>query len=688
MDIFPAVNPVLSEFEKIKKLAEAECLGEPGRLLLRDSSCITDFDQVEYRLKQAREFKKIVDNGETFPTDGFTGITEELLLLAVRNSVLQAEALLNLLEFSTGVKAVFNFFERKEDLYPLFAGEAGKIPFENKVISAIEEILDGTGTVKTNASADLARIRRALSKKRAEAERLYQQIIAKYKKNGWIADADESMRNGRRVITIFAGQKRAIRGIVHDISATGKTVFIEPEETTGINNELYELEQEEKREIYKILKILTDTLRPYGNLLARHAAFMALCDFSRARALFAISTGSNMPLLSKEPLIDLKNARHPLLYLFNKALQKSTIPFSLRLDRNRILVISGPNAGGKTVCMKTIGLAQLMLQSGFLIPADETSTMSIFEKLMVDLGDSQSIEYELSTYSSRLALMKTFIEEGNNRSLFLIDEFGTGTDPNLGGALAEAVLEELHKKSPFGIITTHYLNLKLLAERTPGIINGSMAFDPRELRPLYRLIIGKPGSSYTFVVAERSGLPGKLIESASQKIDKKSFELEKLLTRMENDKNNLQNKLKDATANEKKLSELIRKYASIQSETEKIKNQFQEKLKDREAKLIEDMNRQFKSFMKEWKSTKNKKQLVERFSRQLEIKYSRLVPEKQKKDSAKKPAIDPALFKPGLRVKLNGGRTTGIIESIDGNKARVLFGDFYTLCKLNDLEIA
>jgi len=687
MKIFPPFNPVLSEFEKIKKLAESSCLGEPGRRLMMEAPCSTDFDEVCLLLGQAKEFKKIIENGEPFPDEGFGDVSRELKLLAIANSVLPAESLLRILLFSRGAMSMLDFFAKRKVLYPLSGEAASLIKFDKSVITKIEFVLDDAGIVKSTASADLARIRRVLSKRRSDAERLYQQIILKYKKNGWIAESAESMRNGRRVVSVYAEQKRTIRGIVHDISTTGKTAFIEPEETIGINNDLYELEQEEKREIWKILKTLTAALLPYAGMLQECARFMAHCDFTRARALFAIATSSHMPFVVKQPLIDLRNASHPLLLLYNKEMQKPTVPFSLRLDKNRILVISGPNAGGKTVCMKTIGLMQIMLQSGFLVPADESSTMGIFEKLMVDLGDSQSLEYELSTYSSRLAHMKTFLEESNSRTLFLIDEFGTGTDPNLGGALAEAVLEDLHKKGPFGVITTHYLNLKLLAEKTPGIINGSMAFDPRELKPLYRLIIGKPGSSYTFVVAERSGLSKEVISSAAKKIDRKSFELEKLLTKIENDKNYLQEKLRETVQNEKRLNDLIRKNTLLQSETTNARNSLDKKLREKEARLVNEMNRMFKGFMKEWKTAKNKKVLIERFNRQLEMKYSKLMPGKDEQES-KRPVTDPSLFSPGLLVKLNGGRTTGKIESIDGNKARVLFGDFYTLCKLQDLEIA
>lgn len=685
MYIFPEGNPVFQEYEKIKKIAEALCTSEPGRLLLKNIPISTDYTEILSLLSQTKEFKKIIENGEPFPVEGITDITKEIQLLHIINSVLTCQAFLNILNFLKGTKGILNFFEKRKMQYQLFSEMTSNLIFNNDLIHKIEEIIDESGVVKTSASSDLARIRKVLAKKRNEAEKLFQTILFRLKKNGWVGESEESMRNGRRVIMIIAEQKRTIKGIVHDISTSGKNVFIEPEETIRINNDLYELEQEEKREIIRILKNLTSSFRPSLNHLKQYAAYIAVCDFTMAKASFAISTKSQLPHVVKHAHIDLKNARHPLLFIFNNAQQKPTIPFSLRLDKNRILVISGPNAGGKTVCMKTIGLLQLMLQSGFLVPAEDTSTMGIFEKIMVDLGDSQSLEYELSTYSSRLSYMKTFIEACNTQSLFLIDEFGTGTDPNLGGALAEAILEELNLKGGFGVITTHYLNLKLLAEKTPGIINGSMAFAPDELKPLYHLIIGKPGSSFTFIVAERSGLSKKIIEAATLKIDQKSYALENLLTKIENEKNLLNEKLKSNAVNEKRLSELIKKYNHLLAEAEKTKTTFDLRFKEKEIRLVNDLNKMFKGFMKEWKSTKSKKLLVERFSKQLEIKYNKLLPDKQSNKVASIPAFDISLFKPGTLVTLNGGKTKGKIESIDGNKAKVLFGDFYTFCSIHDL---
>ena len=338
--------------------------------------------------------------------------------------------------------------------------------------------------------------------------------------------------NGRRVVAVFAEQKRTVKGILHGESDSRRTSFIEPEETIDLNNQLYELENAEKKEVYRILKELTARLSVYAPLLATYHAILGEYDFIRGKALLGIDIKAEYPVVIDKAHIHLVKACHPLLYLYNYKAAKKTIPVDLTLDNNnRILVISGPNAGGKTVTLKTIGLLQMMVQSGLLVPVHPSSEFGIFKQLMIHIGDTQSIEFELSTYSSHLLSMKHFMETANGKTLFFIDELGSGSDPNLGGAFAEVILEELSRKHALGVITTHYLNLKVMANKTPGIINGAMAFDENNLMPLYKLIVGKPGSSYTFAIAQRIGLDRKLIDRARQLVDEGHFELDKLLNR-------------------------------------------------------------------------------------------------------------------------------------------------------------
>ena len=474
MFIFPNSSLLSEEFSKIKELIAAHCLGKGGKELVFDLKPVSDLELLQMLLGKTEEFRKILSASENFPADNYKDVSRELSLLNIENSVLQPEQVLNILLVTKTTHEIFNFFSLNANRFKLLNSIIEDVVFEKKIIEEIEIVLDEYGVVRSTASAELANIRRTLQRSRNEAARIYQSVISKYKKEGWLTDSEESWRNGRRVLSIVAEQKRALKGIVHDVSATGKTAFLEPHETVAINNTIFNLEQEERLEILRILRELTNVLRKYFPLIQAYSFILSEFDFIRAKAKFALDVNAAMPVLTANPVFDLRKAKHPLLYLHNKQNKKETVPFDLRLgERNRILVISGPNAGGKTVCMKTIGLLQMMLQSGLLVSVASESVMGIFKNLLVDIGDSQSIEYELSTYSSRLQHMKVFLDKTNDKSLFLIDEFGSGTDPDLGGALAEALLEELNIKKSVGIITTHYMNLKVLADKTEGTLTAA-----------------------------------------------------------------------------------------------------------------------------------------------------------------------------------------------------------------------
>jgi DNA mismatch repair protein MutS2 len=546
-------------------------------------------------------------------------------------------------------------------------------------------VIDETGVVRSNASPELARIRKNLARKRIEADQLYASVIAKYRKSGWISDAEESWRNGRRVISIVAEQKRSAKGIIHDISATGKTCFIEPEEALGINSLINQLEQEEQEEIRRILRELTEFLRRFQPLMSHYLRCISEYDVVAAKGRLAIKLDAHLPYIENKPKIDLKDARHPLLFSFNKAAGKKTIPFDLKLDAgNRILVISGPNAGGKTVCMKTVGLSQMMLQSGFLVTCDGNSRFGFFRKILVDIGDSQSLEFELSTYSSRLRHMKVFLQQSNPDTLFLIDEFGTGTDPSLGGALAESILEEMNYRKAFGIITTHYMNLKVLADRTDGIINGSMAFDAQRLEPQFRLEVGKPGSSYTFVVAERSGLPPSVVNRARKKVKKSSLVLEELLNKMEHEKGEVARLLEINKAQEKRLQELVNKYERNVATQEQRQEIDAERVRQKELRLANQLEEKFKRFVKDWKESKNKKAVLEKYNSQLNEKKTKLT-EKEMVKLEEQIKYNMLKIRKGSKVHLRDGKVEGIVESIEGSKVVVLFGNIKTTADISRL---
>ncbi|HQV01035.1 MAG TPA: hypothetical protein PLO59_07740, partial [Bacteroidia bacterium] len=446
-EVYPTTNLLTDEFEQIKKQAQTFCLSTMGAACMQNAQPTGSFETMLTWLSQTNDFKKIIDNAESFVAEGYEDISRELNILRIENAVLSAEHCLKILSLTQAIKSILLFYSNKHVLYPHAAQTANNIYYEPQISLLIENVFDEFGIVKSSASDALANIRKTLQRKRAEADRIYLQLINKYKKNGWISEIEESTRNGRRVISIVAEQKRSLNGIVHDVSATGKTAYLEPEAAVEINNIIAALEQDERQEILRILRALTTNLRQFTLVLNQYFELITITDFLRAKALFALQLKACMPLLSSQPFIQLKDARHPLLILQHIKSGKKTIPFTLLLNQqNRILVISGPNAGGKTVCMKATALLQIMLQAGFLISTHESSVCGFFNNFLIEIGDSQSIAYELSTYASRLQKMKMFLQEAGPKSLFIIDEFGTGTDPEMGGALAESILESLNQK--------------------------------------------------------------------------------------------------------------------------------------------------------------------------------------------------------------------------------------------------
>ncbi|MBS1765458.1 MAG: DNA mismatch repair protein MutS [Bacteroidetes bacterium] len=678
MFVFPSASLLTDEFDEIKKLTSGLALTSSAQNRILQLQPVADKDWIVFETGKTKEFSQLLSAGESISLSGFKDISKEIGLLRIENSILQPEHALNIAALTKSTGEIISFFKNRSERFPMLASIVSELHYEKSIVESVEKILDEYGVVRSSASPELTHIRRTLQRQRAEADRVYQSVMSKYRKNGWLTDSEETSRNGRRVLSIVAEQKRTLKGIIHDLSATGKTAFIEPEEVVGINTSVWQLEQEERIEIIRILRELTSFLRHYLPLIEAYFFSIIELDCSRAKAMFAQSLNAVLPTMSPSVSFNLVKAHHPLLFLHNKSLKKLTVPFSLRLDaRNHILVISGPNAGGKTVCMKTVGLLQMMFQSGMLVPVAEGSQMTIFRKLFVDIGDSQSIAYELSTYSSRLQNMKVFLEQADEQSLFLIDEFGSGTDPDLGGALAEALLEELNARKCTGIITTHFMNLKTLADKTQGLVNGSMMFDSKNLKPLFQLQVGKPGSSYTFVVAARSGLSQSLISKARNKVSQNHIALEKLLTKLERDKNLVQKKLQELDDKEKKLKRLMNSSENLIAENEKIKTGMEIFLKKEEDKIIAKYETRMKRVAKDLKGAKNKKQVIDKFLSELGLK-------REKKNKEPERVINPAIVA-GSEVKLYNGRVTGVVEQIEGNNATVVFGNYKTKCKLIDL---
>jgi DNA mismatch repair protein MutS2 len=685
MKIFPDHSLLIEEFEKVKHLAEEECAGLLGQQLLQQTQPLDNFVTVVKLLEQTEEFRKILSNAEPFPTDSYPDVSSEIKLLGIRNSVLSLSQVVQLSKIVNNMRLIFDFFKGREPRFPLLFSLLSETVYEKAILEEIDKIIDDTGVVRSTASPELARIRKNLSRKRTEADQIYISVINKYRKNGWLTDSEESWRNGRRVVSIVAEQKRSAKGIIHDLSATGKTCYIEPEETLGINSLVIQLEEDEREEIKKILRELTEFLRRFHTPISSYLGHIVNYDVIAAKARLAIKLDAALPYIENKPRIDIIDGRHPLLYGYNKSAGKKTIPFSLKLDaENRILVISGPNAGGKTVCMKTVGLAQMMLQSGFLVTADGNSRFGFFKKILVDIGDSQSLEFELSTYSSRLRHMKVFLQQSNPDTLFLIDEFGTGTDPSLGGALAESILEEMNFRKSFGIITTHYMNLKVLADKTQGIINGSMAFDAQKLEPQFRLEVGKPGSSYTFVVAERSGLPVNIVNRARKKVAKSSLILEELLNKMEHEKGEVARLLEINKTQEKRLKELVDKYEKNVAQQEQRQELDAERVRQKELRLSNQLEEKFKRFVKDWREAKNKKLVLDKYNAQLNEKKNKLS-EKEQVKLEEQIKYNTEKIKRGSKVHLRNGKVVGTVDSIDGSKVTVLFGNIKTTTDISQL---
>ena len=578
------------------------------------------------------------------------------------------------------MKNIFRWFDaERKKIYPALARLLDHTYFEKKITEKIDAVLDEQGHVKDQASDDLKNIRINLTRKRSELRRVFDKIISRLNKQGYLADIDESFLNGRRVVAVFAEQKRMLKGILHGESESRRTAFIEPEETIELNNNIFLLETEETMEVNRLLKELTADLSEYAALLTTYHRIAGEYDFIRAKAKLALDMNASYPLVEDKAQLHLVKAYHPLLFLYNKRLNKPTIPTSFSLDeKNRILVISGPNAGGKTVTMKTAGLLQLMIQSGLLVPVHPDSRFGVFKQLMIHIGDTQSIEFELSTYSSHLLHMKQFMEMANGKTLFFIDELGSGSDPSLGGAFAEVILQELARKHAFGIVTTHYLNLKVMAGKTSGIFNGAMAFDEKKLLPLYQLLIGKPGSSYTFAIAERIGLDKNLIQRARQLVEEDHFRLDNLLNRTEQDLHSLQQK-------EKQLQQLIRENEQLNKEMKQVMERekhlqqiellkHQNKITEEKLAYLKDTERKLKQLMADWRKNSDKATVIKNMEALLFNKPGKKTGSKaQKKMDALYEEIN-AEIKPGMKVKIKKNHQVGEVLELRARKALVKIG--------------
>jgi DNA mismatch repair protein MutS2 len=681
------------EYDKVVDLLEKETLTDMAAEMARNLMPSADFNAIDVSLRETRDFKLALEKNDRFPLQAFPDVRPELKMLEIDGYTLQMESFQGILRILFNMRDIFRYFASgpKKDIYPKLFDLIRPLSFDEALIKAIQQVFDDKGEIRPDASPDLMRIRREMQHKARELDGKFRQLVQEYRSKGWLSDSPESFRSGRRVLSVPAEHKRKIRGIIHDESDTGKTAFIEPEAIIEVNNDIFDLEQEERREIFRILKTLSDTIRPYGHLIGQYLTVLVRFDFIQARARLALAMRAGMPVLKEKPVISIKKGYHPLLYIKNKALSRKTVPFDLKLDaENHILVLSGPNAGGKSVAMKSVGLLIMMVQSGLLVPVHELSEIGIFNQIFTDIGDQQSLDDDLSTYSSRLRNARLFLEKASPQTLVLIDEMGSGTDPKPGGAIAEAILRQLHRKGVYAVITTHYSNLKVFAFRNSGILNGNMYFDKDSLAPTYELRVGKPGSSYAFEIAEKSGLPKDLIGYARHKTGSETA-VDDILIELQREKQELEEKLRTVTEREQSLERLIKTYDALHNELEVKRKRLKLDQREFDLRQTAQANREVDKLVRQLRDEKNLEKAQEVAARlrqertEQAIKVNEVNEEMVKLEEKSVAAHVVRPLAAGDFVRLRAGGSTGRIERIRGEKADVSMGGLTVTAPLRDL---
>ena len=699
-------------FDRIRNQISALCITDGARAKLAELHFSTSRDEIVRLLEETFEMRTILMLESDFPENNYVDTAPFLKKAEVTGTFLETSEILTLRKGLTAAYELVRFFDSESGAkYPRLKELCRDVEGFPDIINHIDSIIDRFGKVKDSASPELYAVRRAIHEREGQISRRLQQIMSQAQASGLVdADASISIREGRAVIPVNAANKRKIKGFVHDESATGKTVYIEPVEVVEINNELKELEYEERREVIRVLVRFTDMLRPELPGIAHSGEYLTTMDLIRAKARFALDNDCTMPIIEEQSSILLKNARHTLLAQTLRKENKSVVPLDLTLTREKhILVISGPNAGGKSVCLKTVGLLQYMLQCGLLISASENSEMGIFQSIFIDIGDEQSIDNDLSTYSSHLLNMKNILRHANDRSLILIDEFGTGTEPIIGGAIAEAVLEQLEAKGCFGIITTHYSNIKYYASNAKGILNGAMTFDVQNIRPLFRLETGKPGSSFAIEIARKIGLPEEIIRIAGEKAGSDHINIEKQLREIARDKHYWEQKRDRIRLTDRKVEELEQNYAEQLAKIRAERQEILKKAKQEARQLIADANKQIENTIKTIREAQAEKELTRLARRELDDfreavekadeagneaavarEIERIERRRQRRDerkarqgakSAETAAPEPEKpreVEAGSKVRMAGQEMVGVVQSVKGKRAQVAFGQILT----------
>ena len=715
-------------FDSIRHLLKEKCLSTLGQERVNDMAFSESYEEINCRLEEVTEFVRIIQEEDEFPSQYFFDVRPSLKRIRIEGMYLEEQELFDLRRSLETIRDIVRFLQRTTDEeetneearspYPHLRKLAGDILVFPQLISRINNILDKFGKIRDNASSQLLSIRRELASTTGSISRSLNAILRNAQAEGYVdKDVTPTMRDGRLVIPVAPGLKRKIKGIIHDESATGKTVFIEPAEVVEANNRIRELEGEERREIIRILTEFSATVRPQVPGILQSYEFLAEIDFIRAKAYFAIQIQAIKPTFENKQILDWTTAIHPLLQLSLAKHGKKVVPLDIELNpQQRILIISGPNAGGKSVCLKTVGLLQYMLQCGMLVPMHERSHAGIFSSIFIDIGDEQSIEDDLSTYSSHLTNMKMMMKNCNERSLILIDEFGGGTEPQIGGAIAEAVLKRFNEKKVFGVITTHYQNLKHFAEDHEGVVNGAMLYDRHLMQALFQLQIGNPGSSFAVEIARKIGLPEEVIADASEIVGSEYINADKYLQDIVRDKRYWETKRQNIRKREKQMEDTIAKYEAEIKELERSRKEILKKAKEDAEHLLQESNarientiRTIKEAQAEKELTKLARQELSNFKEQIddiekqnaEDKIARKMEKLREKQERKKDkknkskdssstsqAIEPKA-KPieiGTTVKIKGQTSVGEVVGISGKSAIVTFGMIKTNVKIDRLE--
>lgn len=706
------------EFPTVLEQVASRCNTEKGKHAAAKITPLNSLEEIRKNLGTTSEYLSSFSNDNRIPNHGFDSIDDELRLIKIENTTLEIAAFRKIVHIAKAISTHKKFFKKYKEYYPLLFKETESVEENTEIPKMVESVIDRFGEIRDNASKDLRRIRHEIQEIRSKINHSFRAALQKYQASEFLDEIRESIVDNRRVLAVKAMYRRKVKGTVLGSSKTGSIVFIEPEAVLHYSRILTNLEYDEQEEILKILKLLTDHIRPYAPLLAIFQGFLVLMDITAAKAKYARDINALLPQINQERNLFLRDAYHPLLFLTNKLQGQKTWPQTIHLQHeNRIIVISGPNAGGKSITLKTIGLLQVMLQSGLLIPVHERSNVCLFDKILTDIGDNQSIENHLSTYSYRLKNMNSFLKKCNDNTLFLIDEFGTGSDPELGGALAEIFLEVFYERGSYGVITTHYANLKLLADELPYATNANMLFDSNTLQPRFQLEMGQPGSSFTFEVAQQNGIPFSLINRARKKIERGKIRFDATIAKMQKERSKMAKTGTRLQEEESKAKEQVKKLeilnTKIKSKLEnyqelydhnqqmirlgnKINNIAERYFRDNKKRVLvsellriveTENSKRKKKTSKQARAERQKQELVEQEAQQKIKKIRKQKEVKIKKEAARQKNKPRPVFRVGDRVRLVDGKAVGSIDRVEKNKAVVNYGIFTTNVSIDQLEL-